>query len=146
MPHPSAPFTGVLNVVRPLPSSLCLQVVLTSKIGTPPFHFFQELHPLIEVIQPASSISSKPTPYIPHDALSSYSLQGHLEFFLCDTSDLDDPEGRVTQGCFNMHPLDRAMETRRRSTPISQEDTSLIPPAGLGKPTRRSCLEPSPAT
>ncbi|CAN0441895.1 unnamed protein product [Ascophyllum nodosum] len=35
------------------------------------------------------------------------------------------------------------METRLRSTPISQEDTSLIPPAGLGKPTRRSCLEPS---
>ncbi|CAN0393687.1 unnamed protein product, partial [Ascophyllum nodosum] len=33
---------------------------------------------------------------------------GHLEFFLCDTFDLDDPEGVVTQGCFNMHPLDRA--------------------------------------
>ena len=38
----------------------------------------------------------------------SHPLQGHMEFFLCNTADMDDPDGVVTQGCFNMHPLDRA--------------------------------------
>eukprot|EP00903_Cladosiphon_okamuranus_P021001 g19293.t1 len=34
---------------------------------------------------------------------------GHIEFFLCNAEDLDDPiNGVVTQECFNMHPLDRA--------------------------------------
>lgn len=28
--------------------------------------------------------------------------------FLCDSADLTDPEGVVTQSCFNKHPLDRA--------------------------------------
>ena len=31
-----------------------------------------------------------------------------MEFFLCNTADMDNPDGVVTQGCFNMHPLDRA--------------------------------------
>ena len=31
-----------------------------------------------------------------------------MELFLCNTADMDDPDGVVTQGCFNMHPLDRA--------------------------------------
>ncbi|CAM9313818.1 unnamed protein product [Scytosiphon promiscuus] len=35
---------------------------------------------------------------------------GHLEFFLCNADDLSDPDGVVTQGCFNMHPLDRAAD------------------------------------
>ncbi|CAN0012502.1 unnamed protein product, partial [Hapterophycus canaliculatus] len=33
---------------------------------------------------------------------------GHLEFFLCDTSDLADPDGVVTQECLNKYPLTRA--------------------------------------
>ncbi|CAM9321699.1 unnamed protein product [Pylaiella littoralis] len=34
---------------------------------------------------------------------------GHLEFFLCNADeDMDDPDGVVTQTCFNEHPLDRA--------------------------------------
>ncbi|CAN0447871.1 unnamed protein product [Laminaria digitata] len=33
---------------------------------------------------------------------------GHLEFFICNADDMTDPDGVVTQGCFNMHPLDRA--------------------------------------
>ena len=28
--------------------------------------------------------------------------------FLCDSGDLSDPEGVVTQSCFNKYPLDRA--------------------------------------
>lgn len=34
--------------------------------------------------------------------------KGHLEFFLCDSADLEDPDGVVTQECLNMHPLTRA--------------------------------------
>lgn len=33
-----------------------------------------------------------------------------MEFFLCDTSDMDDPDGVVTQACLNKHPLDRASD------------------------------------
>ncbi|CAM9974029.1 unnamed protein product, partial [Pylaiella littoralis] len=33
---------------------------------------------------------------------------GHMEFFLCCTSDLDDPDGVAKQSCFNKYPLDRA--------------------------------------
>lgn len=37
--------------------------------------------------------------------------QGHLEFFICNAEDLPDgPDSVVTQGCFNMHPLDRAAD------------------------------------
>ena len=31
-----------------------------------------------------------------------------MEFFICDTADLDDPDGVVTQECFNKYPLTRA--------------------------------------
>ncbi|CAN0034653.1 unnamed protein product, partial [Ectocarpus fasciculatus] len=31
---------------------------------------------------------------------------GHLEFFICNSEDMSDPDGVVTQGGFNMHPLD----------------------------------------
>lgn len=34
-------------------------------------------------------------------------FQGHLEFFLCNSEDLSDPDGVPTQGCFNMNPLTR---------------------------------------
>ncbi|CAN0564356.1 unnamed protein product, partial [Laminaria digitata] len=33
---------------------------------------------------------------------------GHCEFFICNTADMDDPEGIANQECFNKHPLDRA--------------------------------------
>lgn len=36
--------------------------------------------------------------------------QGHLEFFLCNTDDLDDPEGVAVQSCFNKYPLTRASD------------------------------------
>ncbi|CAM9480330.1 unnamed protein product [Sphacelaria rigidula] len=35
---------------------------------------------------------------------------GHIEFFLCDTGDMADPNGVVTQECFNTYPLDRALD------------------------------------
>ncbi|CAN0056945.1 unnamed protein product, partial [Laminaria digitata] len=36
--------------------------------------------------------------------------QGHIEFFLCCSDDLDDPDWVVTQECFNRHPLNRASD------------------------------------
>ena len=37
--------------------------------------------------------------------------KGHIEFFLCDAADLEDPvNGVVTQECFNKHPLVRAAD------------------------------------
>ncbi|CAB1101487.1 unnamed protein product [Ectocarpus sp. CCAP 1310/34] len=45
---------------------------------------------------------------------------GHIEYFLCDTADMDDPDGVVTQDCLNMHPLDRD-ETDWWNSPIDQE-------------------------
>ena len=48
-------------------------------------------------------------------------LQGHIEMFLCDSGDLSDPEGVVTQACFNKYPLDRA------------EDDVPIDPANRGR-------------
>ncbi|CAM9378424.1 unnamed protein product, partial [Ectocarpus sp. 8 AP-2014] len=33
---------------------------------------------------------------------------GHCEFFVCNTDDMDDPDGVPTQECFNMNPLTRA--------------------------------------
>ncbi|CAM9323844.1 unnamed protein product [Discosporangium mesarthrocarpum] len=42
---------------------------------------------------------------------------GHLEFFICDANDLDDPDGPVTQSCLNQYPLDRA-EDDKESSPI----------------------------
>lgn len=31
-----------------------------------------------------------------------------MEFFLCNSEDLSDPDGVPTQGCFNMNPLTRS--------------------------------------
>jgi len=43
--------------------------------------------------------------------LISLVQKGHIEFFLCDAADLDDPVGGVvTQECFNKHPLNRAAD------------------------------------
>ncbi|CAM9477545.1 unnamed protein product [Ectocarpus fasciculatus] len=42
------------------------------------------------------------------DIVIVYYHWGHLEFAICDAADLDDPDGVVTQECFNMHPLTRA--------------------------------------
>lgn len=47
---------------------------------------------------------------LPHPRMSLVQ-KGHMEFFLCDAADLEDPvNGVVTQECFNMHPLDRAAD------------------------------------
>ena len=47
-----------------------------------------------------------------------------MEFFICNADDMTDPDGVVTQGCFNMHPLDRA----------SDDDTaSRIDPNHVGR-------------
>lgn len=40
--------------------------------------------------------------------LMSSPFQGHVEFFICDAKDLDDPNGVVTQECFNKYPLTRS--------------------------------------
>lgn len=54
-----------------------------------------------------------------------YYPQGHLEFFICDSEDLSDgEESIVTQGCFNMHPLDRAAD---------DDDASPIDPNHKGR-------------
>ena len=75
-------------------------------------------------------------------------IQGHLEFFICNADDLrDGPDGVVTQGCFNMHPLDRADDDGDAS-PIdpnykgryyvdppcvaSERDQSMVPGAYAG--------------
>lgn len=45
---------------------------------------------------------------LPRTVSPLFPQQGHLEYFICNADDLDDPEGVVTQECFNMHPLTRA--------------------------------------
>lgn len=50
--------------------------------------------------------------------------QGHFEFFLCDTQDLDDPDGAVDQECFNKNPLTRA---------YNASDASIIDPNYEGR-------------
>ncbi|CAN0419755.1 unnamed protein product, partial [Scytosiphon promiscuus] len=55
---------------------------------------------------------------------------GHLEFFICNADDMTDPDGVVTQGCFNMHPLDRASD---------DDSASRIDPNHVG----RYFLDPS---
>ncbi|CBN74220.1 EsV-1-166 [Ectocarpus siliculosus] len=42
---------------------------------------------------------------------------GHIEYFLCDTADMDDADGVVTQDCLNKYPLDRD-ETDWWNSPI----------------------------
>ncbi|CAM9930596.1 unnamed protein product [Choristocarpus tenellus] len=55
---------------------------------------------------------------------------GHIEYFICDAKDLDDPNGKVTQECFNKYPLSRAPD---------DGDASPIDPAHAG----RYLLDPS---
>ncbi|CAM9374797.1 unnamed protein product, partial [Choristocarpus tenellus] len=49
---------------------------------------------------------------------------GHIEYFICDAKDLADPNGPVTQECFNKHPLTRAPD---------DEEASPIDPAHSGR-------------
>eukprot|EP00904_Undaria_pinnatifida_P004815 jgi/Undpi1/1463/HiC_scaffold_11.g04854.m2 len=42
------------------------------------------------------------------DLIMNTNHMGHCEFFICNSADLDDPEGVATQECFNKHPLTRA--------------------------------------
>lgn len=50
--------------------------------------------------------------------------QGHLEFFICNADEMEDPDGVPTQGCFNKHPLTRAP---------GDDDNSPIDPAYPGR-------------
>ena len=70
------------------------------------------------------------SPPVPAVVLDSNTNQGHLEFFLCNADDMTDPDGVVTQGCFNMHPLDRASD---------DDSASRIDPNHVG----RYFLDPS---
>ncbi|CAM9570586.1 unnamed protein product, partial [Ascophyllum nodosum] len=45
---------------------------------------------------------------------------GHLEFFLCDAAELDDPDGVVTQESLNVNPLTRA-EGDNENSPIDPD-------------------------
>ncbi|CAM9746286.1 unnamed protein product, partial [Ectocarpus fasciculatus] len=45
---------------------------------------------------------------------------GHIEYFLCDTADMENPDGVVTQDCLNMHPLNRD-ETDWWNSPIDPD-------------------------
>ncbi|CAM9476506.1 unnamed protein product [Scytosiphon promiscuus] len=73
----------------------------TSAEGTNVFGRENSIYPVLETYQEGSIIEMKV-------AVDTYHW-GHLEYFICNSEDLSDPEGGpVTQGCFNMHPLDRA--------------------------------------
>ena len=50
----------------------------------------------------------------------AFLAKGHLEFFLCDAAELDDPDGVVTQECLNMNPLTRA-EGDNENSPIDPD-------------------------
>ncbi|CAM9871033.1 unnamed protein product [Scytosiphon promiscuus] len=56
------------------------------------------------------------------DVVVVYYHWGHLEFFICDTADLDDPDDVVTQECFNKYPLTRAPDENAAS-PIDPDYT-----------------------
>lgn len=51
----------------------------------------------------------------PHDGSALLPLhlsppQGHLELFICNADELDDPDGVPVQSCFNKYPLTRASD------------------------------------
>lgn len=54
--------------------------------------------------QPHSPQDPPPSP----SGLLCAKFQGHVEYFLCDIQDLEDPDGVPKQSCFNKHPLNRA--------------------------------------
>ncbi|CAM9449279.1 unnamed protein product, partial [Ascophyllum nodosum] len=79
---------------------ICGDPEQTAAEGSNRYGNANSMYPVLETYTEGSVLEVK--------VVVSTTHHGHLEFFLCDTSDLDDPEGVVTQGCFNMHPLDRA--------------------------------------
>lgn len=52
--------------------------------------------------------NDKTQPPPPPPVCPSPLSKGHFEMFLCNTADMDDPDGVVKQSCFNKYPLDRA--------------------------------------
>eukprot|EP00903_Cladosiphon_okamuranus_P006095 g6005.t1 len=58
------------------------------------------------------------------DVVIVYYHWGHMEFFLCDTEDLVNPNGVVTQNCLNKYPLTRA---------YNRNDASAIDPNFPGR-------------
>ncbi|CAN0403918.1 unnamed protein product [Ascophyllum nodosum] len=79
---------------------ICGDPEQTAAEGSNRYANANSMYPVLETYTEGSVLEVK--------VVVSTTHHGYLEFFLCDTSDLDDPEGVVTQGCFNMHPLDRA--------------------------------------
>lgn len=53
---------------------------------------------------------------MPFSGCLRHRVQGHFEYFICDTQDLDDPDGVVDQECLNKHPLNRAYNKNDAST------------------------------
>ncbi|CAM9506959.1 unnamed protein product [Ectocarpus fasciculatus] len=65
----------------------------------------------------------------------THNTQGHFEWSICDAADLDDPDGVVTQECFNMYPLTRAPDDGDAS-PIDPDYTGryyVDPPCHLNE-------------
>eukprot|EP00752_Nemacystus_decipiens_P001877 g1808.t1 len=79
---------------------ICGDPEQTAAEGANVFGQENSVYPVLETYQEGSVIEMKVV-------VSTYHW-GHLEFHICNSENLSDPDGPVTQGCFNMHPLDRA--------------------------------------
>lgn len=74
------------------------------------------------------------------DSPSLPECQGHFEMKLCNTDDLDDPQGVVTTKCLEMHQLDRAPDDGDAS-PIDPDHPGRYYPVRNAKPTDANRLE-----
>ena len=83
-----------------------------------------------------------------------HQTQGHFEFFLCDTQDLEDPDGVVTQECLNTYPLTRVAKSnegpvdpaypgRYFPDPPCRADTGEIEQVSYQNPASRFAGEPN---
>eukprot|EP00903_Cladosiphon_okamuranus_P008090 g7800.t1 len=79
---------------------ICGDPEQTAAEGTNVFGQENSVYPVLETYQEGSVVEMKVV-------ISTYHW-GHFEFHICNSEDLSNPDGPVTQGCFNMHPLDRA--------------------------------------
>ncbi|CAN0461279.1 unnamed protein product, partial [Laminaria digitata] len=75
----------------------------TAAEGTNTFGRENSIYPVLDTYEEGAIIEMK--------VVISTFHWGHLEYFICDTADLEDGEdGVVTQECFNKHPLSRAAD------------------------------------
>ncbi|CAN0101046.1 unnamed protein product, partial [Discosporangium mesarthrocarpum] len=67
---------------------------------------------------------------------------GHLEYFICDAADLPDPDGPVTQECFNKHPLTRVFD--ESESPIDENSSGryFLDPACRATETDQTHIPP----